>query len=156
MQNARIKNPVWTTPGAFESLTAIAKASENSGVSKVVLELVNLRIGQINGCSVCVDWHSRALTKLGESSSRQCGVAAWREAPYFTEQERAALALAEAATRLADRADAVPDEIWKEAARHFNEAELSGLVMSIALANLWNRLNATTRQPSGDWIAQYT
>lgn len=155
MQKERIKNPVWTTPGAFESLLAIAKSNESSGVPKVIFELMNLRIGQINGCGVCVDWHSRALVTLGESGTRLSSVAAWREAPYFTEQERAALALAEAATRLADRADAVPDEIWREAARHFSEAELGSLVMSIALGNLWNRLNAATRQQAGEWIAQY-
>ena len=109
----------------------------------------------MNGCSVCVDWHSRAFKKLGESDARLFTVAAWREAPYFTEAERAALALAEAATRLADRADGVPDEIWNEAARHFSEAALGALVMSIALANLWNRLNVPTRQLGGEWVAKY-
>jgi alkylhydroperoxidase family enzyme len=99
--------------------------------------------------------HSRALTKLGESETRIFALAAWREAPYYTEAERAALALAEAATRLSDRADAVPDEVWKEASGHFSEAALGALVMTIALANLWNRLNVATRQVTGDWIAQY-
>jgi AhpD family alkylhydroperoxidase len=116
---------------------------------------VNVRVGQINGCSVCVDMHCRVLKKLGESDERIFALAAWREASYYAEAERAALALAEAATRLSDRADAVPDEVWKEAARHFNEAALGGLVMSIAVANLWNRLNVATRQVSGDWIAKY-
>jgi alkylhydroperoxidase family enzyme len=96
--------------------------------------------------------HSRVLKKLGESDARIFALGAWREAPYYTEAERAALGLAEATTRLSDRADAVPDDVWKEAARHFNDTELSGLVLSIALANLWNRLNAATRQVSGDWV----
>jgi AhpD family alkylhydroperoxidase len=117
---------------------------------------VHLRVGQLNGCSVCVDMHSRALEKLGESRTRIHTLAAWREASYYTEAERAALALAEAATRLSDRADAVTDDVWKEATRHFSEAQLGALVMSIAVANLWNRLNVTTRQVSGDWVAQYS
>ena len=155
MQKARIKSPAWTLPGAREAILSLAKASESAGVPQVILELVNVRVGQINGCSVCVDWHCRALRKLGESDTRLFSLGAWREAPYYTEPERAALALAEAATRLSDRADAVPDEIWLEAARHFTEPELGALVMSIAVANLWNRLNAATRQQGGDWIAQY-
>jgi alkylhydroperoxidase family enzyme len=99
--------------------------------------------------------HSRSLKKLGESDSRIVSIAVWRETPYYTEAERAALALAECATRLADRADAVPDEVWKEASRHFSENALAALVTSIALANVWNRLNVPTRQLTGDWIAQY-
>jgi AhpD family alkylhydroperoxidase len=141
--------------GSFEALMTIAKATESAGVPRATLELVNVRVGQINGCSVCVDMHCRSLKKLGESDSRIFAIGAWREAPYFTEAERAALALAESATRLSDRADAVPDDVWHEAARHFSEAELGALVMSIALANLWNRLNVSTRQVSGDWVAQY-
>jgi len=124
-------------------------------VPRATLELVNVRVGQINGCSVCVDMHCRALRKLGESDTRMFALAAWRETPYYTGAERAALALAEAATRLSDRADAVPDELWKEASRHFPEAALAALVMTIALANLWNRLNVATQQVTGDWIAQY-
>ena len=108
-----------------------------------------------NGCSVCVDLHSRALKKLGENDALLFALAAWREAPYYTDAERAAPALAEAETRLADRADAVPDEVWKEAVRLLSEAARGALVTAIALANLWNRLNVTTRHVTGDWIAQY-
>ena len=152
---SRMKSPAWTLPGAREALLAIHRATESCDVPRTTLELVHVRVGQINGCSVCVDMHSRVLEKLGESNSRLFALAAWREAPYYTEAERAALALAEAATRLSDRADAVPDEIWQEASRHFNEGALAALVMTIALANLWNRLNAATRQIGGDWIAQH-
>jgi len=116
---------------------------------------MNLRASQINGCSVCVDMHWRALRKLGERDQRIFAVAAWREAPYYSDAERAALALTEAASRLSDRSDPVPDEVWKEAARHYNETQLSALVMSIGLINLWNRLNAATRQVSGDFLEQY-
>jgi AhpD family alkylhydroperoxidase len=151
----RMKSPALSLADARESLMKIVKSTEGCGVPRATLELVNVRVGQINGCSVCVDMHSRALRKLGESDQRIFALAAWREAPYYTAAERAALALAEAATRLSDRADAVPDEVWKEASGHFSEAELSALVMTVALANLWNRLNVSTRQVTGDWIAQY-
>jgi AhpD family alkylhydroperoxidase len=117
--------------------------------------LDGLRASQINGCAVCLDLHSRALKKLGQREEKIATAAAWREAPYFSDAERAALALTEAETRLADRGDAVPDAIWQEAARQFDERALAALVLSIGAINLWNRLNATTRQPSGEWTAQY-
>src|SRR5215470_7475014 len=120
----RIKNPAFTIPGTSEGLLAVSKATETCGVPRATLELVHIRVGQINGCSVCVDMHARALEKLGEKGARIFALAAWRETPYYTEAERAALALAEAATRLSDRTDAVPEEVWKEAARHFSEPAL--------------------------------
>jgi AhpD family alkylhydroperoxidase len=151
----RIKNPAFVLSGALETLTALSKPVEKGGLPKKLIELVNLRASQINGCSVCVDMHSRSLRKLGEKDERIVMVGAWREAPYFTEAERAALALAESVTRLSDQSDPVPDAIWKEAASHFKEEELAALVLAIAAVNLWNRLNAATRQPSGEWTAQY-
>jgi AhpD family alkylhydroperoxidase len=111
-----------------------------------------VRASQINGCSVCLDMHSRELGHAGEPNERIFTVAAWREAPYFTDAERAALALTEAATRLADRPDPVPDEVWEEAARHYSEPQLAALVVSIATINAWNRLMAATRQLSGEWV----
>jgi AhpD family alkylhydroperoxidase len=150
-----MKSPALTMPGVREAFLTIAKATEDRGVPRATLELVHMRVGQINGCAVCVDMHSRALKKLGESDQRAFMVAAWREAPYYTDAERAALALAEAATRLCDRADAVPDAVWEEASRHFAEGALGALVLAIASANAWNRLNVSTRQVTGDWIAQY-
>jgi AhpD family alkylhydroperoxidase len=152
---SRMKSPALTLPGVMEAVQAIAKAVERCDVPRSTLEFVHLRVGQINGCSVCVDMHARALKKLGESDARICTLPAWREASYYTDAERAALALAEAATRLSDRSNAVTDEVWNDAARHFSEAALGALVTSIALANFWNRLNAATRQVSGDWVAQY-
>jgi AhpD family alkylhydroperoxidase len=151
----RIKNPAMSLPGAFDALQALSKSIEKGSVPRATLELMNLRASQINGCSVCVDMHSRALRKFGEKDERIFALSAWREAPYYSEAERAALALTEAASRLSDRADPVPDEIWKEAARHYNETQLGALVMSIGMINLWNRLNAATRQVGGDWTGQY-
>jgi AhpD family alkylhydroperoxidase len=144
-----------TVPGALEALIALTKSIEKCGVPRATLELMNMRASQINGCSVCLDLHSRALKKIGEKDERIIAVAAWREAPYYSDAERAALALTEAATRINDRADPVPEEIWREASKHYNEAALGALVMSIGLINLWNRLNAATRQVGGEWTARY-
>ena len=152
---ARMTSPALTLPGAMQAIMALGKSTDDRGVPKATLEMVNMRASQINGCSVCVDMHFRMLKKLGETDERIFAVAAWREAPYYSEAERAALALAEAATRLNDRADPVPDQIWQEAAQHYDEAALGALVMAIGLINLWNRLNAVTRQVSGPWVAQY-
>jgi AhpD family alkylhydroperoxidase len=146
---SRMKNPVFIIPEAMQALQALGKAVEKSSVPKETLELVHLRASQINGCSVCVDMHSKALQKSGESDEKIFSVAAWRETPYFTDAERAALALSEAVTRLADRADAVPDEVWNEATKHYDEEGLAALTLTIAQVNLWNRLNATTRQVAG-------
>jgi AhpD family alkylhydroperoxidase len=151
---ARIKNPALSVPGALEALQQLGAAVSTAGVPETTLYLVQLRASQINGCSICVDMHSRELEHAGESGARIHTVAAWREAPYFSEAERAALALTEAATRLADRPDSVSDEIWNEAARHYSEPELAALVVAIAAINAYNRLNAATRQISGEWVAQ--
>ncbi|MDG4820820.1 carboxymuconolactone decarboxylase family protein [Asanoa sp. WMMD1127] len=142
-------NPAFVVPDAIAALQSLGKATSAGGVAPRTLELVHLRASQINGCSVCVHMHARDLRKAGDSEERIATVAAWRDTPYFTDAERAALALTEAVTRLADRADAVPDEIWDEAARHFGEQELASLVMSIAVVNLWNRLNLATAQVAG-------
>jgi AhpD family alkylhydroperoxidase len=133
----------------MQAMRALEAAAKKGNVPARTLELVHLRASQINGCSLCVDIHAHDLKKNGESDERHFALAAWREAPYFTDAERAALALAEAATRLSDRADAVPDEVWNEAARHYDEPALAELVLNIALINCWNRINATTRQVAG-------
>lgn len=152
---SRMNNPVLTLPGALDALHALNASVEKADVPLATLEFVKLRASQVNGCSVCADMHWRALRKLGEKDERIFAVAAWREAPYYSDAERAALALSEAASRLSDRADPVPDEVWDEAARHYNEVQLSALVLSIGVINLFNRVNAATRQVSGDWVAQY-
>ena len=147
----RIKNPALLLPDTLPSLLALNAVVRKSGLSETISALAHLRVSQVNGCGVCVDIGWRHLKKLGESDARIFTVAAWREAPYFRDAERAALALAEAATRIADRPDAVTDEIWNEARRHFSEKELAGLMLSIAVTNTFNRLNAVTRQVAGEW-----
>jgi AhpD family alkylhydroperoxidase len=144
-----MKNPVMIVPDAMKALHALHASSQNGGVPAKTLGLVELRASQINGCSVCVDMHSRELRKAGETDERLFALAAWREAPYFNDAERAALALTESVTRIADRPDPVPDPIWKEAARYYDEPALASLVIAIANINVWNRLNVATRQVAG-------
>ena len=148
--HARMKNPATILPEAMPAILSLLKTTKKGGMSEATLELVHLRASQINGCSVCVDSGARTARKLGETDERLFAVAAWRETPYFTDAERAALALTEAATRLADRSDPVPDEIWDEAAAHYDEQQLAALVLMIGVTNLFNRLNATTRQVAGE------
>lgn len=148
---ARMQNPAMLVPDAFAALMALGKAAQGGGVPDATHLLVQLRASQINGCSVCVDMHARDMRKAGESDERLFAVAAWREAPYFTDAERAALALTECVTRLSDRPDPVPDEVWNEAARHYDEMALGTVVLAIASINVWNRLNVATRQVAGEW-----
>src|SRR5690348_17491289 len=150
MIEARIKNPVMFVPEAMQALQNLGKAVERSSVPPKTLALVHLRASQINGCSVCVDLTLR-FNKAGDSNERLFTVAAWREAPWFSDAERAALALTEAVTRLSDRPDPVPDEIWNEAARHYDERGLAALVLMITVTNVWNRINVSTRQVAGEW-----
>jgi AhpD family alkylhydroperoxidase len=147
-----MKNPAMLLPDAMQPMLALNAVLEKSDLSPTLLGLVHLRISQVNGCSVCVDMGWRQLKRGGETDERLFAVSAWRDAPYFTEAERGALALAEAATRIADRPDPVPDEVWDEAARHFSERELAALTLSIGLTNVWNRLNIITRQVAGEWL----
>jgi AhpD family alkylhydroperoxidase len=149
MHKARMSNPAMIVPDAMQALQALWASAEKGGVPSRTLGLVHLRASQINGCSLCVDGGSRNAKKAGETDERLFAVAAWREAPYFTDAERAALALTEATTRLSDQADPVPDKIWDEAARHYDEPALAALIINIALINFWNRLNVTTRQVAG-------
>src|SRR3954466_98990 len=115
LMTSRLTNPAFAVDGAMDALQALAKAVSRARVP-INLELVHLRASQINGCSVCVDMHAKALRKSGEPEERVFAVAAWRDTPYFTDAERAALALTEALTRIADTAEPVPDAIWDAAA----------------------------------------
>lgn len=146
---ARINNPAELLPDSVKGIQLIIKAAHSAGVPGSTMELAHLRASQINGCSPCVYSGSISARKAGESDERLFMVAAWRETDLFTDDERAALALAESMTRLADRADAVPDDVWDEAARHFSEEQLAGLVLWVATTNLFNRVNAATKQPAG-------
>jgi AhpD family alkylhydroperoxidase len=148
---ARMSNPALSVPGALDALQALSNAADQGNLPPATAKLVHLRASQINGCSVCVHMHAGELKKAGESDERIWAVAAWRDAPFFTDAERAALALTEAVTRISDRPDPVPDEVFDEAAEHFEEPALASLILHIALINAWNRLNAATRQVAGAW-----
>jgi AhpD family alkylhydroperoxidase len=139
-------------PGVVEHLQALSAITEKSGLPAKTLGLVHMRASQINGCGVCVDMHPRLMKQIGETDERLFAVSAWRDAPYFNDAERAALALTEATTRLSDREDPVPDAVWNEAARHYSEAELAALVLAIAIINVFNRVNVATRQIAGEWV----
>lgn len=132
-------------PAAYEAMLGLEKYLHNSALPKPLLELVKLRASQINGCAFCVDMHAADAKKGGETDERLYAVAVWQEAPFFTEEERAALALTEAATRLSEGGDRVPDEVWDQAAKHFDEHTLAQLVVAIATINAWNRIGVATR-----------
>ena len=149
LMTARMTNPAFAVPGAMDALQALSKTISRARVP-INRELLHLRASQINGCSVCVDMHAKAARAAGESEERVFAVAAWRETPYFSDAERAALALTEALCRLADRTDPVPDELWDAVAEHFDETQLGALVLDIATVNVWNRLNVATRQVVGE------
>ncbi|MEE2035332.1 carboxymuconolactone decarboxylase family protein [Rhodococcus chondri] len=146
---SRMKNPVMVIPAAMQALQALGQSTDAVDIPVRTVHLMHLRASQINGCSVCVDMHPKLAKKDGETDERLFAVAAWRESPYFTDEERAALALTEAVTRLADRSDPVPEEIWDEAASFYTEEQLAALVLQISVINVWNRLNAATKQVAG-------
>jgi AhpD family alkylhydroperoxidase len=147
----RMTNPMMALDGALPAAIRLSKAAQASELPAATAELVHLRASQINGCGVCVDMHSRGLRELGQSDERIFAVGAWRDTPYYDDAERAALALTEEVTRLSDQPDPVSDEVWAEAARHYDEQLLAGLVLEIAMINLWNRVNVATRQIAGAW-----
>ncbi|MEU6407011.1 carboxymuconolactone decarboxylase family protein [Streptomyces sp. NPDC046985] len=147
---ARMKNPAQVLPDATNGIQNLYKAMHQGGVDQRTLELVHLRVSQINGCSACVYAGATGAKKAGETDERLHAVAAWREAPFFSDAERAALALAEAATRLADRSgQGVPDDVWDAAADHFSEEQLAAIILMIATTNFFNRLNVTIQEPAG-------
>jgi AhpD family alkylhydroperoxidase len=136
-------------PDAMPALQAVGAAVGKGDVPDTTIELVNMRASQINGCGVCLVGHVQGAMKHGETPERLAAVAGWRDAPFFSGPERAALALTEAVTRLSDRSDPVPDDVWEDAARQFDEQALAGLVVAIANINVWTRLTVATRQGAG-------
>jgi AhpD family alkylhydroperoxidase len=132
-----------------EAIGGLVGAVRSGGLPESLLALVHLRVSLINGCGSCVHGGARDARAAGETEERLATVGVWREAPWFTDAERAALDLAEHATRLADRSDAVPDPVWEEATRHFDEPALAALLLWIATSNLFNRMNVPTRQVAG-------
>jgi AhpD family alkylhydroperoxidase len=145
----RMPHVVRQVPDAFKALLALSNSARHEDVPQTTRFVIHLRASQINGCSHCTEMHARELKEAGEPDERVWTVAAWREAPYFTDAERAALALTESLTRIADDPDPVPDEIWDEASRHYDESAMAALIIDIAAINVWNRLNVATREPAG-------
>jgi len=144
----------FATPAAGEALkhfTSAGKVLKDMPLPATTQELVALRVSQISGCAACIDMHTKEAAAAGESPVRLNLVAAWREATVFTEAERAALALAEQGTRVADAAAGVSDEVWTRAARHYDEEQLTALVMLVSFMNAVNRLNIITQQPAGEY-----
>jgi AhpD family alkylhydroperoxidase len=147
--DAHMGQAAMVLPGAMDALQAVGAAIAAAGLPERTVDLVNLRVSQINACGVCLLGDLHAAKRHGETDDRLVTVAGFREAPFFTPAERAALALAEAMIRVSDRPDPVPDDIWSDAARHYDEQALAALVLQIANINLWNRLNIATRQIAG-------
>ncbi|MFU8875769.1 carboxymuconolactone decarboxylase family protein [Micromonospora sp. SL4-19] len=151
MSTERMPNPAVLIPEAMEALMAVNRAIAGAGVDGKLLALSHLRASQINGCGPCVAGGAHQARQHGATDEQMHAVAAWRETPWFSDEERAALALTEAVTRLADQPDPVPDQVWDVAAKHFDQKELAALLLSIAITNAFNRLNAPTRQQAGKW-----
>ncbi|MBQ0863749.1 MULTISPECIES: carboxymuconolactone decarboxylase family protein [unclassified Streptomyces] len=140
-----------TAGKALKHFMSAGKVLKESSLSAATQELIALRVSQINGCAVCIDMHTKEAAAAGESAVRLHLVSAWREATVFTEAERAALELAEEGTRVADAAGGVSDEVWARAAEHYDEEQLTTLVVMICFMNAANRLNIIAQQPAGDY-----
>lgn len=150
--NARLNYFASPTAGkALKYFMSAGKTLKESSLPAATQELVALRVSQINGCAACIDMHTKEAAAAGETSVRLNLVAVWREATVFNEAERAALALAEEGTRVADAATGVSDEAWAHAAKHYDEEQLTALVILVSFMNSVNRLNIITQQPAGDY-----
>ncbi|MFD3513457.1 carboxymuconolactone decarboxylase family protein [Streptomyces sp. NPDC058657] len=141
-----------TAGKAFKHFMAAGRVLKESSLPAATQELVSLRVSQINGCAMCIDMHTKEATAAGETPVRLHLVAAWREATVFTEAERAALALAEEGTRVADGAGGVGEAVWEQAAKHYDEEQLTALVVLVSFMNTANRLNIIAQQPAGDYV----
>jgi AhpD family alkylhydroperoxidase len=151
MSIERMPNPAVLIPEAMEALMAVNRAVAGAGVDGKLLALSHLRASQINGCGPCVAGGVHQARQHGATADQVHAVAAWRETPWFSDEQRAALALTEAVTRLADQPEPVPDQVWDLAATHFDQKELAALLLNIAITNVFNLLNAPTRQQPGKW-----
>jgi AhpD family alkylhydroperoxidase len=137
-------------PDAYKAMLALSQAVEKTGLAPQLIDLVNYRVSQLNGCAFCLDMHSKDLRARGETEQRLYMISAWREAPHlYTDRERAALAWAEAVTRLEDQQ--VPDAAYDMASREFGEAELTQLTLAIVAINGWNRFNVAFHTPAGSY-----
>lgn len=148
---ARIANLSSYHAFANEALGTLGSRAGEYGIDASILELTHLRVSQVNGCAWCLEYGLRGAAKAGLTDSQVIQVAGWRDSELFSEAERAALDLAEHITRIGDRSNPVPDPIWEEAARHFDDSQLAGLVLWVATTNAYNRINVTTRRVPGTW-----
>ena len=138
------------SPGALKAMLGLASFLHKSGLDTKLLDLINLRVSQINGCAYCIDMHWKDLRAIGETEQRLYGLDSWRESPYYTDRERAALAWAEAVTLVANTKE-VPDEVFEEAHHHFNDEELANLTLGVVAINGFNRLNIAYRTTPGSY-----
>jgi AhpD family alkylhydroperoxidase len=148
---ARLNYRTAFTAALQKHLNAVGELVSDSAVPAATQELLKIRTSQINGCGVCLDMHTKDAAAAGETSVRLNLIAAWREATVFTDAERAALELAEQGTRTADGAGGVPDAVWANASKHYDEEQLTALVSLIGLMNFYNRLNVIAQSPVGDY-----
>ena len=137
------------SPGIYKAMLGLENHTNESGLEQILLDLVRLRASQINGCAFCLDMHWKDLRAAGESEQRLYSLDAWRETPFYTDREQAALAWTEAVTLIAE--DRVPDEVYEEVRQHFSEKELADLTLAIVAINGWNRLNIAFRTPPGNY-----
>ncbi|MGA2215415.1 MAG: carboxymuconolactone decarboxylase family protein [Bryobacteraceae bacterium] len=136
-------------PGIFDAMEGLEKYLEQSGLEKPLLFLIQLRASQINGCAYCLDMHWKDLIASGENEQRLYSLDAWRECPYYSDRERAALAWTEAVTLITQ--GHVPDAVYDEARSHFSAKELSDLTLAVASINAWNRLSIAARVVPGGY-----
>ncbi len=136
-------------PGLYEAMEALDTYLAGCGLDETLLHLVRLRASQINGCAYCIDMHWKDLRALGETEQRLYSLDAWRETPFYTEKERAALAWTEAVTFVTE--GHVPDSVHAEARQQLNEQELSNLTLAVAAINAWNRLSIAARLTPGEY-----
>jgi AhpD family alkylhydroperoxidase len=156
MSKMRMKNPAAVLPEAWKGIGSVMKAISSADVPVQTLELVGLRVSQINGCSACAVGHFQNLKKAGATDERLASVATWHDTPFYSDAERAALALTEVVTRAADHSgELVSDELWDQVTTHFDERQVSGIILQIALLNMFNRINATVREEADrpSWAA---
>lgn len=136
-------------PAGYKAMRALEAAVRDSGLDTTIFELVKTRASQINECAYCIDMHTKDARANGETEQRLYALSAWRETPFFSDRERAALALTEAVTLVSETH--VPDDVVEEAQRHFDETELAQLIFAIVTINAWNRLAITARSPVGGY-----
>ncbi|WP_235735239.1 carboxymuconolactone decarboxylase family protein [Nocardioides alcanivorans] len=142
----RMANPATIIPQAYKGIGNLLAASASGGLPTATVELVALRVSQLNGCAACIQGHVVTGPTVGLTPSQMVGLAAFRESPFFDEAEKTALELTDALTRLAGATNAVPDELWREVTKHYDEQQVAALILTIATHNLFNRINIAVRE----------